>query len=84
METLLIHGFGTKVNYNTPFFKYPPNEDFKAWEKEIKEEKAKIFSWGINVEFGYKQIFNPLDYLSIYKREKSLAQNKYMLEKLHK
>jgi hypothetical protein len=84
MKYLLIHGFGTKVNYDLGFYKYPPNEDFLAWKEEIKEGRAKIFSWGITQSKNWKNVLNPLSYLELYKREKSLAKNKYMLLELNK
>jgi hypothetical protein len=84
MKYLLIHGFGTKVNYDLGFWKYPPTEDFLAWEDEIKAGNAKIFSWGISQQKNWKNFGNPLSYLELYKREKSLAKNKYMLLELDK
>jgi hypothetical protein len=84
MKYLLIHGFGTKVDYDLGFWKYPPTEDFKAWEKDIESGEAAIFSWGIMQQQNWKNIANPLSYLQLYKREKSLAKNKYMLLELDK
>ncbi len=84
MKYLLIHGFGTKVNYDLGFWKYPPTEDFDAWSKEIEFGNAKIFSWGIRQEKSWKNILNPMPYLDLYRREQSLAMNKYMIEELHK
>ena len=84
MQYLLIHGFGTKINYDLGFYKYPPAEDFLAWEKDIEFGNAKIFSWGIRQDKNWKNIGNAFQYLDLYKREKSLAQNKYMLIELDK
>jgi hypothetical protein len=84
MKYLLIHGFGTKVNYDLGFWKYPPTEGFKAWAKDIDSGNARIFSWGIMQQQNWKNIVNPLSYLELYNREKSLAKNKYMLLELDK
>jgi hypothetical protein len=82
MKYLLIHGFGTKVNYDLGVWKYPPTEDFLAWKDDIKSGNAKIFSWGILQSKSWKNIFNPIPYWELYKSEKSLANNKYMLLEL--
>ena len=84
MKYLLIHGFGTKVNYDLGFFQYPPTEDFLAWKDLIKSGEAKIFSWGIRQSKTFKNVLNPLPYLQLYKAELKLANNKYMLEELNK
>ena len=84
MQYLLIHGFGTKVNYDLAFYQYPPTEDFLAWESDIEFGNAKIFSWGIRQDKNWKNIANAAQYLELYRREKSLAQNKYMMLELDK
>ena len=84
MQYLLIHGFGTKINYDLGFYQYRPTEDFLAWEKDIEFGNAKIFSWGIRQDKNWKNIANVAQYLDLYIREKSLAQNKYMLIELDK
>jgi hypothetical protein len=84
MKYLLIHGFGTKVNYDLGFYKYPPTEDFLAWKEDIGLGNAKIFSWGIRQEKNWRNVLSPLPYLELYKREKSLVKNKYLLLELHK
>ena len=84
MKFLLIHGFATKVNYDLGFWKYPPTTDFLAWGNAIFEGDAKIFSWGIKQDKNWKNILNVLQYWDLYKREKSLAANKYQLLELKK
>ncbi len=84
MQYLLIHGFGTKINYDLGFYQYPPTEDFLAWEKDTEFGNAKIFSWGIKQDKNWKNFANVAQYWELYNREKSLAANKYMLIELDK
>lgn len=81
-RAVLIHGYG--ANIDSPFHKINPELDFQAFERHIKEDKAKIYIWCENtIRLGLLESFNPFIYQKIYRQDKTKATSDENFQKLH-
>jgi len=79
---VLIHGFGTQIEQWK--FRKPLDEKrgFLAFSEDIEQGKAVVFTWGIQQEFDFVEVINPLTFLDVYKKEKEMSESKKMLNEL--
>ena len=80
MKSLLIHGYGTKINL-TPSKKY---SGFSAFQNEIDNNQACVFNWGIPTKFSKLDHINPFKHFQLYKSEKKLSKSSVVLTSLDK
>lgn len=75
LSTLLIPGYA--VGLRASIFRQPFGEHagFVGVEKEVKDEKVKVFRWGKSFDLSILECVNPWRYFQLYRDEEALAES---------
>ena len=74
MQYILIHGYGTKVEYPKLFGLNLANPaGFGAFESMLRQKQAVLFEWFIPAGFTWLDFLNPYQHLNLYHQEQQKA-----------
>jgi hypothetical protein len=83
-KTFLIHGSAVMATYPLIRPNLSPHLGFAIFEKQLEDGEAMLFRWGKEKHYSALGLFNPFEYLTLYREEHVLATSKQTHENLLK